>query len=226
MNWRAQAMSLFLLGLVRLLTGAQARWHGCPPKAEQRIYFANHQSHADLVLIWAALPQELRSITRPIAAKDYWTTSRFKRWITTDVFNAVYVDRGNRGQIPISPGQPPLAGEKLESDPDSSDPLQPLINALESGDSLILFPEGTRGHAEDPQPFKSGLYNLARRFPDVVLVPTWIHNVQRVMPKGEVVPVPVLCSVTFGEPIRPGIDEDRATFLVRARAAVMALREV
>ena len=205
MKFGAGVMSVFLLGLVRLLTGAQARWHGCPPKAEQRIYFANHQSHADLVLIWAALPQELRSITRPIAAKDYWTGSRFKRWITTEVFNAVYVERERTGE---------------------EDPLQPLINALESGDSLILFPEGTRGFAEDPQPFKSGIYNLARRFPDVVLVPAWIHNVQRVMPKGEVVPVPVLCSVTFGEPIRLEADEDRAAFLVRAREAVVALREV
>ena len=205
MNWRAKAMSVFLLGLVRLLTGAQARWHGCPPKAEQRIYFANHQSHADLVLIWAALPQELRSITRPIAARDYWTASNFKRWITTEVFNAVYVERERKGE---------------------EDPLQPLIDALESGDSLILFPEGTRGHAEDPQPFKSGLYNLTQRFPDVVLVPAWIHNVQRVMPKGEVVPVPVLCSVTFGEPVRLGNEEPRTDFLQRARAAVMALRDV
>ncbi len=205
MNWPAQAMSLLLLGFVRLLTGAQARWHGCPPKAEQRIYFANHQSHADLVLIWAALPQELRSITRPIAAKDYWTASRFKRWITSAVFNAIYVERERKGD---------------------EDPLSPLIAALASGDSLILFPEGTRGHAEDPQPFKSGLYNLARQFPDVVLVPAWIHNVQRVMPKGEVVPVPVLCSVTFGEPVQLGADEARADFLQRARAAVMALREV
>jgi 1-acyl-sn-glycerol-3-phosphate acyltransferase len=205
MNWRAQAMSTFLLGLVRLLTGAQARWYGCPPKAEQRIYFANHQSHADLVLIWAALPQELRSITRPIAARDYWTASNFKRWITTEVFNAVYVEREKKGD---------------------EDPLQPLIDALESGDSLILFPEGTRGHAEDPQAFKSGIYNLARRFPQVVLVPAWIHNVQRVMPKGEVIPVPVLCSVTFGEPLALGADEARTDFLNRARAAVMALREV
>jgi 1-acyl-sn-glycerol-3-phosphate acyltransferase len=205
MNWRAQAMSTFLLGLVRLLTGAQARWYGCPPKAEQRIYFANHQSHADLVLIWAALPQELRSITRPIAARDYWTASNFKRWITTEVFSAVYVEREKKGD---------------------EDPLQPLIDALESGDSLILFPEGTRGHAEDPQAFRSGIYNLARRFPQVVLVPAWIHNVQRVMPKGEVIPVPVLCSVTFGEPLALGADEARTDFLNRARAAVMALREV
>jgi 1-acyl-sn-glycerol-3-phosphate acyltransferase len=205
MNIRAKAMSLFLLGLVRLLTGAQARWYGCPPKAEQRIYFANHQSHADLVLMWAALPQELRSITRPIAAKDYWTASTFKRWITTEVFNAVYVEREKKGD---------------------ADPLQPLIDALESGDSLILFPEGTRGFTEDPQPFKSGLYNLAKRFPRVVLVPAWIHNVQRVMPKGEVVPVPVLCSVTFGAPVALGENEPSADFLVRAREAVMALREV
>ncbi|MDP2262442.1 MAG: lysophospholipid acyltransferase family protein [Hydrogenophaga sp.] len=198
-------MSLFLLGLVRVLTGAQARWHGCPPMAEQRIYFANHQSHADLVLIWAALPEELRSITRPIAARDYWTASNFKRWITTEVFNAVYVERERKGE---------------------EDPLQPLIDALSSGDSLILFPEGTRGYEEDPQPFKSGLYNLAQRFPGVVLVPAWIHNVQRVMPKGEVVPVPVLCSVTFGEPLRLEAGESRSDFLVRARLAVMALREV
>ena len=205
MRLAATAMGYALLAVVRVLTGAQARWHGCPPKAEQRIYFANHQSHADLVLIWAALPQELRSITRPIAARDYWTASRLKQWITTEVFNAVYVERERKGD---------------------EDPLQPLIHALDSGDSLILFPEGTRGHAEDPQPFKSGLYNLARQFPDVVLVPAWIHNVQRVMPKGEVVPVPVLCSVTFGEPVQLGADEARADFLQRARAAVMALREV
>lgn len=205
MNWRAQAMGMFLLGLVRALTGAQARWHGCPPKAEQRIYFANHQSHADLVLIWAALPTELRSITRPIAARDYWTASTFKRWITTAVFNAVYVERERKGD---------------------EDPLQPLIDALDSGDSLIIFPEGTRGHGEEPQPFRSGLYNLARRFPAVVLVPAWIHNVQRVIPKGEVIPVPVLCSVTFGEPLTLGADEDRADFLRRARDAVITLRDV
>ncbi len=89
----AKLMSYLLLGVVRFLTGSQARWYGCPPKAEQRIYFANHQSHADMVLIWAALPEELRSITRPIAAKDYWTKTPFKQWITTAVFNAVYVDR-------------------------------------------------------------------------------------------------------------------------------------
>ena len=201
---RAKLMSLFLLGLIRVLTGAQARWQGCPPKAEQRIYFANHQSHADLVLMWAALPEELRSITRPIAAKDYWTKTPFKQWITTAVFNAIYVDRAKTGE---------------------QDPLEPLIDALESGDSVILFPEGTRVNQEEPQKFKSGLYNLAQKFPNVVLVPAWINNVQRVMPKGEIVPVPILCSVTFGAPIALGADEERSEFLTRARLAVLDLRE-
>jgi 1-acyl-sn-glycerol-3-phosphate acyltransferase len=202
---RAKIVGWLLLGLVRLLTGAQARWWGCPPKAEQRIYFANHQSHADLVMIWAALPAELRGITRPIAAKDYWTKTPLRQWITTAVFNAVYVDR-----------------ERTEG----QDPLAPLVQALDAGDSIILFPEGTRGHAEEPQAFKAGLYNLALRFPQVVLVPAWIHNVQRVMPKGEVVPVPILCSVTFGAPMQLQADESRQDFLARARDAVVALREV
>lgn len=203
--WAAKALGFALLWFVRLLTGAQARWYGCPPKAEQRIYFANHQSHADLVMIWAALPTELRSVTRPIAAKDYWTRTPLRQWITTAVFNAVYVDRERKGE---------------------EDPLQPLVEALESGDSIIIFPEGTRGHGEEPQPFKSGLYSLALKFPQAVLVPAWIDNIQRVMPKGEVVPVPILCSVTFGAPIRLEDGEERRAFLDRARAAVIALRDV
>lgn len=202
---RATLMSYFLLGLVRLLTGSQARWYGCPPKAVQRIYFANHQSHVDLVMIWAALPKELRSHTRAIAAKDYWTKTPFKKWLTSAVFNVIYVSRDRSSD---------------------EDPLEPLFEALDHGDSIILFPEGTRGNAEEPQPFKAGLYNLALKYPGVELVPAWINNVQRVMPKGEVVPVPVLCSVTFGTPIQLGEGEERRAFLARARAAVIALRDV
>ena len=202
---RAKLMSYFLLGLIRILTGSQARWYGCPPKAEQRIYFANHQSHADLVMIWAALPKELRNMTRAIAARDYWNKTPFRQWITTAVFNVIYVARDRSAE---------------------EDPLEPLFEALEHGDSIILFPEGTRGNAEQPQPFKAGLYNLASRFPAIELVPAWIDNVQRVMPKGEVVPVPVLCSVTFGAPIHLQEGEERRAFLERARNAVIALRDV
>ncbi len=199
----AEFAGLTLAFIARLITGAQGHWIGSPPKAEQRIYFANHQSHFDWVLIWAALPRELRAITRPIAARDYWTSSPFKRWLTHEVFNAVYVNRQRT---------------------DDQDPLEPLLEALRRGDSLVIFPEGTRSHRGEPMPFKSGLYHLAEQFPDVPLVPAWIDNVQRVMPKGEVVPVPVLCSVSFGAPLRLEPGEDKRAFLDRARAAVLALR--
>ena len=196
-------MGMLLAFIARLVTGTQGHWRGCPPKAEQRIYFANHQSHFDWVLIWAALPTELRTRTRPIAARDYWTATPFKQWLTSAVFNAVYVNRQRT---------------------DDQDPLEPLAQALEGGDSLVIFPEGTRGHHDVPQPFKSGLYHLAQQFPGVQLIPTWIDNVQRVMPKGEVVPVPILCTVTFGTPINVEAGEDKREFLDRARGAVLAAR--
>jgi 1-acyl-sn-glycerol-3-phosphate acyltransferase len=201
----AEFAGLVLAFIARLITGAQGHWYGSPPKAEQRIYFANHQSHLDWVLIWAALPRDLRTQTRPIAAKDYWTAGRFKHWITREVFNAVYVNRQRT---------------------DDQDPLEPLLAALNNGDSLVIFPEGTRSNKGEPQAFKSGLYHLAEQFPQVQLIPAWIDNVQRVMPKGEVVPVPILCSVTFGAPMQLHPGEDKRAFLERAREAVMALRKV
>jgi 1-acyl-sn-glycerol-3-phosphate acyltransferase len=200
---RADLMGLLLTYIVRLITGAQGHWKGSPPKAEQRIYFANHQSHLDWVLIWAALPRDLRAQTRPIAAKDYWTSSRFKHWLTSEVFNAVYVNRQRT---------------------DDQDPLEPLAEALQHGDSLVIFPEGTRSNKGEPQPFKSGLYHLAEQFAQVPLIPVWIDNVQRVMPKGEVVPVPILCTATFGAPMQLQPGEDKRDFLERAREAVAALR--
>ncbi len=200
---RAELMGALLAFIARLITGAQGHWQGVPPKAEQRIYFANHQSHLDWVLIWAALPRELRATTRPIAARDYWTAGRFRHWITREVFNAVYVSRTRSAD---------------------EDPLEPLVEALQNGDSLVIFPEGTRSSKGEPQPFKSGLFHLAEQFPGVPLVPVWIANVQRVMPKGEVVPVPILCTATFGAPLHLAPGEDKRSFLARARDAVLALR--
>jgi 1-acyl-sn-glycerol-3-phosphate acyltransferase len=199
----AEVAGMGLSALARLITGAQGHWKGCPPKAEQRIYFANHQSHLDWVLIWAALPRELRHATRPIAARDYWTSSPLKHWITREIFNAVYVNRERSA---------------------TEDPLEPLMAALANGDSLVIFPEGTRGNKTEPAAFKSGLYHLAQAFPKVQLIPAWVDNVQRVMPKGEVVPVPILCSVTFGAPLTLEPGEDKRDFLARARQAVIDLR--
>jgi 1-acyl-sn-glycerol-3-phosphate acyltransferase len=177
-----------IAGFARLVTGVQARWIGCGPSGEQRIYYANHSSHGDFVLIWTVLPAVLRACTRPVAARDYWDAGALRRFLIHRVFGGVLVDRGG--------------------DPKVNDPLLPLVAALDQGDSLIIFPEGTRNTGEEMLPFKSGIYHLARQRPGVDLVPVWIENVGRVMPKGQLLPVPLLCSVYFGAPLRLREGED------------------
>jgi 1-acyl-sn-glycerol-3-phosphate acyltransferase len=187
----------------RLLTGARSLWLGCAPQKTKRIYFANHSSHGDFVLLWASLPPELRRRTRPVAGADYWQSSALRRFIINQVFHGVLVDRERR-------------------DP-SSNPLQPMLNALDDGDSLILFPEGTRNLEDGLLPFKGGLYRLGIERPDVELVPVWIANLNRVMPKGRTLPLPLLCTISFGAPVSIAENEDKDAFLARAREALLEL---
>lgn len=198
-------VAALIIGFVRLLTGAQAFWRGGRPNAAQRIFFANHASHGDFVLLWASLPPWLRRHTRPVAGADYWNKSALRRFIGGRVFRAVLIDR-----------------ERKEESPD---PIEQMVAALANGDSLIIFPEGTRNTTDAVLlPFKSGLFHLAAKYPRAELVPVWINNLARVMPKGQLVPIPLLCTVTFGASL-PRIDgEDKAAFLDRARAAMLALR--
>ena len=186
------------------LTGVRARWLGCAPVAEQRVYFANHTSNLDFVLLWAVLPPELRKTTRPVGARDYWEGGGVREWLARRIFRAVLIERRavTRG----------------------NNPLVPMLDALGGGESLILFPEGTRNPDGEVNPFKSGLFHLAKARPEVALVPVFIENLNRVLPKGEVLPVPMLCSVSFGEPLRLADGEAKADFLTRAREALLALR--
>ena len=188
--------------LARLVSGASVRWVEERPCHDQCIFFANHVSHLDFVVLWSVLPKELRARTRPVAAKDYWAAGRIRRFAATRVFRAVLVDRegGSLGQLRTQ--------------------LDQLIGALDAGGSLILFPEGPRGSGREIGPFKSGLYYLARQRPDIDLVPVHLHNLHRIMPKGEFLPVPQLSRVSFGPPLRLLANEPKAAFLARARDAV------
>ena len=190
-----------IMAATRFLVGGTAVWVGCQPSARQRIYFANHSSHLDTVILWGAIPADLRRRVRPVAAADYWGKGRLRRHIALKVLNAVLIDRQTR----------------------STNPLQPLEDALAAGDSLILFPEGTRATDRLPGPFKGGLYNLARTFPQVELVPVFLDNLRRALPKGSLVPVPISCVARFGAPIRLEPGESKAAFLERSRKAVETL---
>ena len=187
---------------VRLLTGATCRWIGCAPTETQRVYFANHTSNLDFVLLWASLPRSLRIKTRPIAAHDYWTKSRLRRALADKIFHAVLIERKRVTR--------------------ANNPIAAMLAALADGCSLIIFPEGGRT-LDKPAEFKNGIFHLARARPDLEFVPVYIQNLNRVLPKGEVLPIPMLCSVHFGSPIHLEPNEEKAAFVQRAQKAMLDL---
>ena len=189
------------LGLVRVLVGAYPMG-AVPNSSRPTIYFANHTSHLDTLTLLAALGPRGSARARPIAARDYWCASRARQWVAQELLNAVFVDR--------------LRAEE-------TDPLQVLRDALNEGSSVILFPEGTRTENELPTEFKSGLFRLAQEFPQVRLVPVYLENLHRILPKGSVLPVPLINKVHFGEPLQRIEEEPKADFLARARQAVCNL---
>jgi 1-acyl-sn-glycerol-3-phosphate acyltransferase len=196
-----------LSSAIRICTGVRARWINCTPESAQpRVYFANHTTHLDFVVLWSVLPPAARQRTRPAAARDYWSRGRVRLWMATHVFRAALIEREHVTR--------------------TNNPVDQLAGVLASGDSLILFPEGTRGSGTETAEFKSGLYHLAKRQPQVELVPAYIENLNRVLPKGEILPVPLICHVTFGAPERLGPMESKDEFLVRMRDAVLRLRGV
>lgn len=203
-----------LVGITKLLTGATPVWHNNTAEAgltRQRIYFANHTSNLDTIVIWACLPFKLRKITRPVAAKDYWNQPGIKQHIATQELNVVFVERNKEAR--------------------TEDPLEPLRDALRQGQSLIVFPEGQRNKEIVPGAFKSGIFRLHKEFPEVELVPIYLENVAKTFPRGAPVPLPIICRVHFGASFQfeqtdnPFFDErsQRVEFLKEARQKVIDL---
>lgn len=199
----AKLLATIIVGAAKLFTGATARWMGCDPSAARRIFVANHTSHLDFVLLWSALPGEMRRRTRPVAAADYWSRGALRRYLAVHVFHAILVSRCSDHR---------------------DNALDPILAALRAGDSLILFPEGTRGDGEELLPFKAGVFHLAQAVPDAEIVPVWMQNAGRVMPKGSVLMVPMLCSATFGGPMQVERSETKEAFLHRLRNSVQDLK--
>jgi 1-acyl-sn-glycerol-3-phosphate acyltransferase len=203
---QAQAVRTFLAALARFLSGASVRWIDCQPDTCQRVYFANHTSHLDALVLWASLPSEVRNLTRPVAAKDYWEKGWVRPWLATRVFDALLIDRK---EIKVH-----------------QSPVDLMLKAIGDRQSLIVFPEGHRNTAADLDEFKSGLYYLAKKRPDLELVPVHLDNMNRVLPRGEFLPVPLLSCITFGPPMWLLNQEPKTDFLRRAREAVRRLKDV
>jgi 1-acyl-sn-glycerol-3-phosphate acyltransferase len=195
---------LLITTAARFLSGASVRWIDSQPDTCQRIYFANHTSHLDVILVWSALPHAVRRLTRPVAAKDYWNRGFLRRYVAK-TYNAMLVDRK---EIKVH-----------------QSPVDVMLREIGTTHSLILFPEGGRSAGDEVGEFKSGLYYLSKKRPDLELVPVHIDNMNRVLPRGEFLPVPLLSCITFGPPMWLETGESKNVFLARARQAVQRLKD-
>ncbi|MGC1381162.1 MAG: lysophospholipid acyltransferase family protein [Candidatus Baltobacteraceae bacterium] len=197
-----------IAGIARIVSGVQVTWDDVRPEARQSVFFANHTSHLDFVVLWSSLPPEVRALTRPVAAEDYWSKG-MRRDVAVGIFNAVLVPRHHVGG-----GSDVQAGTAIDR----------LADAMGERFSLIMFPEGTRGTGEEVAPFKSGLYYLCARKPALQLVPAYLENLNRILPKGEFLPVPFISKLSFGAPTFLQPSEPKQAFLDRMRDAVCELR--
>jgi 1-acyl-sn-glycerol-3-phosphate acyltransferase len=205
-----------IASLARLVSGASVFYAGEPPDERQRVYFANHTSHLDFVVLWSALPENVRPLVRPVAGRDYWDRGAVRRYLARRVFRAILIDRSSRAGD----------GDATLSIASARRTIDRLAIEMEDRYSIIVFPEGTRGRGETMARFKSGLYHLCRLKPALELVPVYLDNMNRILPKGELLPVPMLSRVVFGRPtsLEPG--EPKLEFLDRARAAIEGLRDL
>lgn len=198
-----------LARLARIIAGASVRFAvPLDPPSRQRVYFGNHTSHLDFILIWSALPAAARARTRPVAGADYWMRGRVRRYLATRVFHAVLIERGAHTA-------PAAARHSIDA----------IAEAMGEETSIIVFPEGTRSLDGTLLPFRSGLYHLCQLKPGLELVPVYLDNMTRILPKGEVLPVPLLSRVTFGAPLHMEGGEEKRAFLGRMRDALVALHE-
>ena len=203
-NILGRVVAFLIRKIVRFVTGARSLWVGCEPEHKPRIYYANHRSHIDFILLWSSLPRDIRRKTHPIAASDYWDKNFIRRFLIYRVFNGIVIQRNQK----------------------QKNPLHQVEKILRRGHSVILFPEGTRNLKEDCDllPFQSGIYHLAKNQPQVECIPVWISNLNRVMPKGAFLPLPILSIVSFGAPLKSGFEE-KQEFLQDAHAQLLALNE-
>ena len=200
-----------LAAVARALAAPTVFWTAEVPDERPRVYFANHTSHLDFVVLWAALPRRVRQRARPVAARDYWEGGPVRRLLARRVFRAILIERGCRA---AAPDRAASARRSIER----------IVAAMGESDSLIVFPEGTRGAGPDPGPFRSGLYYLCRLRPDLELMPVYLGNLARVLPKGSLLPSPSPSRVVFGSPMRLETGEEKDEFLQRARAEICRLR--
>lgn len=194
-------ISSLIASFIRLLTGVPLLHPDSLPKGGT-IYYANHASHLDTLVIWASFPPEARKTLHPVAARDYWEKTALHRSIS-HFLKCILIERKNLCK--------------------TTNPLPEVTQTLEEGHSILIFPEGTRNLSPELKPFKSGIYHLAKKCPGVSLLPIYLNNLSRILPKGEAIPLPLIATVHIGEPLHLNPGEEKASFLSRTKSTLNSL---
>jgi len=200
---RTLVITLVARPLAMLMTGASVTGREHLPVKGPAIVAANHTSHVDTLLLLSIFPARAVAKVRPAAAADYFLKDPVIGWFSRNIIGIV-----------------PVARDKVRSD--GEDVLRPALEALGRGEIVVVFPEGTRGDAEEMSRLKNGVARLAEAFPDAPVTPVWIQGAGRVLPKGEVVPVPMTCAVLAGPPIH--WEGRRTPFMDALRDGLLALK--
>lgn len=182
---------LFFLLVVRpvmlVVLGLNVRGREWLPRSGPAIIVANHNSHLDVFAIMALFGMRRLHLLRPVAAADYFMVRPLRRWFATRIVGIIPIDRDNVRKKDE-------AGKPVH-------PLAPISEALEAGSIVLLFPEGTRGEPEKFEAFKTGIAHLAKRHPEIPIVPLFMHGLGKALPRGEALLVPFFCDVFIGQPL-------------------------
>ncbi|MGE3538024.1 MAG: lysophospholipid acyltransferase family protein [Candidatus Tectimicrobiota bacterium] len=205
-TWRDLAqMGLFTVlvkPFVGLWMGLRVRGREHLPPTDPFILVANHSSHLDTLALLSLFPLARLRHVHPVAAADYFERNKAIALLTRTACNIL-----------------PIARRNITAD---NDPIPRMVEALRAGQSLILFPEGTRGSGEDIGPFRSGIARVLEQVPRVPVVPAYLLNMGRSLPKGEYIPVPFFCEVRLGKPLQLQGSHQEVTRALES--AVRALR--
>jgi 1-acyl-sn-glycerol-3-phosphate acyltransferase len=187
--------------LVLLALGLTVRNRQRLPKDGPAVLAANHNSNLDALALMSLMPLHLLPKLRPVAAVDYFFTSKVRGWFVTNIIGIIPVKRG--------------------SGKEGGNPLAACEAALDRGEILVLFPEGSRGDPETLGPLKKGIGHLACARPKVPIIPIYMHGLGKALPKGSTVLVPFNCTVNVGEPLYG--TTSYSAFVVELQAAIAKL---